>query len=53
MKMELNEILKQVNDDKTNTKHVKVVGLMGNGGIYTDNQNQVKKFLYLKVLLTN
>jgi pyridoxal phosphate enzyme (YggS family) len=47
---ELNEILKQVNDDKTKYENIKIVGLMGMA-TFTDNQNQVKKeFLYLKSL---
>ncbi|MFT7251494.1 MAG: pyridoxal phosphate enzyme (YggS family) [Flavobacterium sp.] len=47
---ELNEILKQVNDDKNKYENIKIVGLMGMA-TFTDNQNQVKKeFLYLKSL---
>ena len=39
---ELNEILKQVQNDKDNYKNIRIVGLMGMA-TFTDNQNQIKK----------
>ncbi len=39
---ELNEILKQVQNDKDNYKNIRIVGLMGMA-TFTDNQDQIKK----------
>lgn len=39
---ELNEILKQVQNDKSDLKNIRIVGLMGMA-TFTDNQTQIKK----------
>ncbi len=45
---ELNEILKQVQNDKESFQNIRIVGLMGMA-TFTDNQNQIKKeFSHLK-----
>ena len=47
---ELNEILKQVQNDKESYKNIRIVGLMGMA-TFTDNQNQIEKeFKHLKVI---
>ncbi len=49
-KSELEEILKQVQNDNDNFKNIKIVGLMGMA-TFTENQDQIKKeFLYLKTI---
>jgi len=50
---ELDEILKQVQQDNENFKNVKIVGLMGMA-TFTENQDQIKKeFLHLKSIYDN
>ena len=47
---ELEEILKQVQNDKENFKNIKIVGLMGMA-TFTENQNQIEKeFKHLKAI---
>ena len=47
---ELNEILKQVQNDKESYKNIRIVGLMGMA-TFTDNQNQIEKeFKNLKAI---
>ena len=47
---ELNEILKQVQNDKENYNNIRIVGLMGMA-TFTNNQNQIKKeFSRLKTI---
>ena len=47
---ELNEILKQVQNDRENYKNIRIVGLMGMA-TFTNNQNQIKKeFSRLKTI---
>lgn len=47
---ELDEILKQVQNDKENYKNIRIVGLMGMA-TFTDNLEQIKKeFLHLKTI---
>jgi len=47
---ELEEILKQVQNDKENFKNIKIVGLMGMA-TFTENQNQIEKeFKHLKTI---
>lgn len=46
--IELNAILKQIQNNKESFKNIRIVGLMGMA-TFTENQNQIKKeFLYLK-----
>ena len=46
--LELNEILKQVQNDKSEFENIKIVGLMGMA-TFTENQNQIEKeFNHLK-----
>ena len=47
---ELNEILKQVQNDKSSFENIKIVGLMGMA-TFTENQNQIEKeFKHLKTV---
>ena len=47
---ELDEILKQVQNDKENYKNIRIVGLMGMA-TFTENQNQIEKeFKHLKTI---
>lgn len=47
---ELEEILKQVQNDKENYKNIRIVGLMGMA-TFTENQNQIEKeFKHLKTI---
>lgn len=49
-KQELDEILKQVQNDKENYKNIRIVGLMGMA-TFTENQNQIEKeFKHLKTI---
>jgi pyridoxal phosphate enzyme (YggS family) len=49
-KLELDEILKQVQNDKSEFENIKIVGLMGMA-TFTENQNQIEKeFNHLKTI---
>jgi pyridoxal phosphate enzyme (YggS family) len=49
-KLELEEILKQVQNDKSEFENIKIVGLMGMA-TFTENQNQIEKeFNHLKAI---
>ena len=52
-KLELEEILKQVQNDKSEFENIKIVGLMGMA-TFTENQNQIEKeFNHLKAIFDN
>ncbi len=49
-KQELDELLKQVQNDKENYKNIRILGLMGMA-TFTENQNQIEKeFKHLKTI---
>jgi pyridoxal phosphate enzyme (YggS family) len=49
-KLELDEILKQVQNDKSEFENIRIVGLMGMA-TFTENQNQIEKeFNHLKTI---